>query len=257
MGYLGSKAASGAYQAIIASMPAHDTYIETHFGSGAVMKRKPLAKRSIGIDLDSHALEQFSGVPGVELYCADAVAFLRGFDYAAAGRVLVYADPPYLLETRTSRHRYRYEYSVEDHQTLLAVLRELAARGVAVMVSGYPSALYDRLLPDWRTREFQVMTRGGVRTEKLWLSFPACSVHWASFAGENFTERQRIKRKAQRWAENYRALAPAERLAVLAAMLECEEPGPIAASDCAPGKTDVTMVAAIAASGYVREHSCT
>ena len=30
MSYLGSKAASGVYQRIIAEMPPHDTYIETH-----------------------------------------------------------------------------------------------------------------------------------------------------------------------------------------------------------------------------------
>ncbi len=41
MGYLGSKAASGVYQKIIAEMPPHDTYIETHLGGGAVMLRKP------------------------------------------------------------------------------------------------------------------------------------------------------------------------------------------------------------------------
>jgi site-specific DNA-adenine methylase len=28
--------------------------------------------------------------------------FLRCFDYASAGRVLIYSDPPYLPETRTS-----------------------------------------------------------------------------------------------------------------------------------------------------------
>lgn len=43
MSYLGSKAASGAYQAIIAQMPPHDTYIETHLGSGVVMRAKPRA----------------------------------------------------------------------------------------------------------------------------------------------------------------------------------------------------------------------
>jgi site-specific DNA-adenine methylase len=41
MSYLGSKAASGVYQKIIAEMPPHDTYIETHLGGGAVMLRKP------------------------------------------------------------------------------------------------------------------------------------------------------------------------------------------------------------------------
>src|SRR6266446_5501668 len=96
MNYLGSKAASGAYQAIIAAMPAHDTYIETHLGSGAIMRRKPLAARSIGIDIDSEVIARFGSMAGVELHRGDAVAFLRQFDFASAGRVLVYADPPYL-----------------------------------------------------------------------------------------------------------------------------------------------------------------
>jgi site-specific DNA-adenine methylase len=53
LGYLGSKSVSGAYQAIIASMPPHDVYIEAFLGSGAIMRRKPVAISSIGIDLDS------------------------------------------------------------------------------------------------------------------------------------------------------------------------------------------------------------
>jgi hypothetical protein len=44
----------------------------------------------------------------------------------------------------------------------------------------------------------------------------------AGYAGKNFTDRQRIKRKAQRWGQKYRALPNAERLAVLAAIMEEE-----------------------------------
>jgi DNA adenine methylase len=57
--YFGSKAASGLCQAIIALVPPHDTYIETHLGGGAIMKRKPPALRNIGIDLDARALARF------------------------------------------------------------------------------------------------------------------------------------------------------------------------------------------------------
>jgi site-specific DNA-adenine methylase len=53
--YLGSNATSGLCQAIIAMMPPHDTYIETHLGGGAIMKRKRAALRNIGIDLNPHA----------------------------------------------------------------------------------------------------------------------------------------------------------------------------------------------------------
>jgi len=57
--YFGSKATSGLCQAIIALMPPHDTYIETHLGGGAIMQRKPAALRSIGIERNARALEQF------------------------------------------------------------------------------------------------------------------------------------------------------------------------------------------------------
>jgi DNA adenine methylase len=216
MGYRGSKAASGAYQAIIAAMPPHDTYIETHLGSGAVMRRKPRAARSIGLDLDAACLSRFECDYSVELVRQDCVAFLETFPYEQAGRVLVYADPPYLHAVRRSGRRYRYDYSVQDHARLIATLKAIPC---AVMLSGYPSALYDELLNGWRTLEFQVMSNGGPRTEKVWMNYPESSSHWSRYAGVNFTDRQRIKRKAQRWAGKYAALPARERQAVLAAML--------------------------------------
>jgi hypothetical protein len=66
------------------------------------------------------------------------------------------------------------------------------------------------------------MTRGGPRTEKLWFNYDIDRRYWAGYAGKNFTDRQRIKRKAQRWGQKYRALPNAERLAVLAAIMEEE-----------------------------------
>lgn len=220
MGYLGSKAASGAYQKIIANMPPHDTYIETHLGGGAVMLRKPPALRNIGNDIDEKALKDFAfthQLNQVNLVCRDAADYLRMFDFSRAGRVLIYADPPYLPETRTSRACYRHEYTIDDHRELIAVLRQVPAN---VMISGYPSVLYDKLLGDWRTVTFQVMTRGGVRTEQLWMNYPEGQAYSAKFAGKDYIDRQRIKRKAERWAEKYRAMSPAERLAVLTEMLK-------------------------------------
>ena len=45
---------------------------------------------------------------------------------------------------------------------------------------------------------------------------------WARYAGRNFTDRQRIKRKAQSWGRRYAALPAPERLAVLGAMMAVE-----------------------------------
>jgi len=57
--YFGSKATSGLCQPIIALMPPHDTYIETHLGGGAIMQRKRPALRNIGIDRNQRALQKF------------------------------------------------------------------------------------------------------------------------------------------------------------------------------------------------------
>lgn len=223
-GYFGGKAGMGVFQTIIAAMPPHDTFIDAFAGGGTILKEKPRAARTIAIDRDPAAIQNLADIslqPGDrdladEFWRGDARSLLVDFDYAAAGRVLVYCDPPYVLATRTGRQRYKFEFSDKDHLELLAVLKTLPA---AVMVSGYPSALYDGALIGWRTIEYQAMTRAGVRTEKLWLNFPAGAVHWATFAGKNFTHRQQIKRKAARWAAKFSALPPDERTAILAALL--------------------------------------
>jgi len=217
MGYFGSKATSGLCQAIIAMMPPHETYIESHLGGGAIIKRKPPALRNIGIDLDPQAIAEFECSYPVELINGCAHRFLADYDYQ--GSELVYSDPPYLRRSRTSGRRYRFDYDEQDHVELLELLKRLPCR---VILSGYPSALYDDLLKGWSRLELQVMNRGGVRTEKLWFNFTVDRVHWAGYAGKNFTDRQRIKRKSANWARRYQALPPAERLAVLAAMMAVE-----------------------------------
>jgi DNA adenine methylase len=216
-GYFGSKATSGLCQAIIAMMPPHDTYIETHLGGGAIMKRKPPARYNIGIDIDPRPLSSFDCPYPVRLVNGCAHQFLAS--YAYRGGELLYCDPPYLAHTRTSARKYRFDYTQQDHIELLALLKTLPCH---VILSGYPSSLYDNLLGQWNTLQLQVMNQGGVRTEQLWYNFTVDRVHWAGLAGKNFTDRQRIKRKAQRWGKNYHALPKAERLAVLAALMEVE-----------------------------------
>ncbi len=228
MSYLGSKAASGAYQKIIANMPPHDTYIETHLGGGAVMLNKPPARLNIGIDIDPDAVEGFCQFNPdfidpldrqLQISVADAVDYLQRHDFESLGHTLIYADPPYVPETRTSRNRYRHEYTVDDHRALIATLRRVPA---SVIISGYPSALYDELLHDWRSITFQVMTRGGPRTEQLWMNYPDGAAYSAAFAGKDYIDRQRIKRKAERWKSKYAALPPAERLAIMTALNEVD-----------------------------------
>lgn len=223
MSYLGSKGASGAYQAIISLMPPHHTYIETHLGSGMIMATKPPTERNIGIDIDQSAIQyakanrlaEYSSLLEIHNQCAHE--YLKNYEFT--GDELIYCDPPYLHSTRTSKNRYSYEYSTQQHVELLSLLKTLNAK---VILSGYPSDLYSSLLSDWNTKEFQVMTRGGVRTEKLWFNYELDSSYWSTFAGKNFTHRQQIKRKVSRWTNNFKKMPQIERTAILAALMSVD-----------------------------------
>jgi DNA adenine methylase len=86
---------------------------------------------------------------------------------------LHYVDPPYVWETRSkaknsSRKNYRHELSDADHARLLTMLRAL--RGMVVL-SGYPSDLYDAELQGWRRVERAALADGArPRTEVLWIN---------------------------------------------------------------------------------------
>lgn len=220
MTYLGAKTSSGLWQVILNLMPPHDTYIEAFAGSAEILARKEGAARSILVELDAAQVDalRLAGL-AAEIHHADALAYLAGLQLASLGRVVIYADPPYVHSTRGER-RYRHDMTDADHVALIGELRRLAEEGAAVILSGYPSRLYDRLLGDWNTLEFQVMTRGGARTEKLWFNLEPGARHWVKFAGRDFTDRQRIQRKAGRWARMISEMPAAERQAVLAAILK-------------------------------------
>ena len=212
-GYLGSKGGSGVYQKIISNMPAHDVYIEAFLGSGVIMKLMPGCHRRIGIDLDIDVLEP-SMYPGVELLNCDSRDYIANFDYTGQ-RVFIYADPPYLHSTR-GKDRYKFEFDDQDHWKLLSLLNNVP---VHVMISGYPSVFYDYMLKDWRKIEFTAMSRGGKRTECLWMNYPENTpLHTPMFAGVDYTDRQRIKRKAERWKKKFLSMPPGEQAAILEAL---------------------------------------
>ena len=88
--------------------------------------------------------------------------------YNGAG-VLIYADPPYLHDTRTANgYAYRHEMSTADHEMLLAALR--VHRGM-VLLSGYDHELYNDVLRGWFKRTLDTTAERGVqRTECLWIN---------------------------------------------------------------------------------------
>ena len=67
MEYFDSMATAGLCRTLIAITPSQSTYIETHPGGGAILKRRPPALRNIGTDHDTQVLSGFSCGHAVEL----------------------------------------------------------------------------------------------------------------------------------------------------------------------------------------------
>ena len=126
MGCFGSKATPGLCQALIARMPPHSVDSESHLGGGALMKRKPPAERSIGVDRDAQALEALACAYPVERVHGCTHDFLSSLPFR--GPELVYSDPPYLHATRRSRRRYRFDTTEDEHVALLELRKALPAR---------------------------------------------------------------------------------------------------------------------------------
>jgi DNA adenine methylase len=107
----------------------------------------------------------------VALLCRPALDVIRELDRPGT---LFYMDPPYLRETRTAPDVYQHEMTEADHRQLLDAL--LAVKG-KVMVSGYPSPLYDTALAGWTRHTFHLPNNAaggkekGRETEVLWSNF--------------------------------------------------------------------------------------
>lgn len=254
MEYPGGKGA--CFRHIVNLMPPHDVYIESHLGGGNVLERKKPARLNIGIDADAGLIDVWNrrlqrgpiagdvdaaasvnvtgaaravGISGdiaggidacsdgtrYEFVHGDAVDFLLKYEFT--GRELVYCDPPYVMSTRKGGELYQHEYTDDDHRRLLGTVKGLPCY---VMISGYWSSLYAASLEGWHYVEFPNTTRRGVVTESLWMNYrPNGVLHDYRCIGQNFRERERIKRKLGRWKSRLSAMPAAERHAI-AEMIE-------------------------------------
>ena len=102
---------------------------------------------------------------GVQIENRPAVEVIQRFN---SPKVLVYADPPYVMGTRHGK-QYRYEMDDKEQEALLDVL--LTHKG-PVLISGYENDLYNDRLRGWHKEETvsysQVCTK---KQEVLWMNF--------------------------------------------------------------------------------------
>jgi len=109
----------------------------------------------------------------VQLLHQPAIEAIRRFDHPDA---LIYCDPPYLHDTRApnSRDVYGIEMTTKGHSELGEILNKCEGK---VVISGYPSPLYEDMFNSWRRIEFDIANHsaGGQKKarkrETLWLNW--------------------------------------------------------------------------------------
>jgi hypothetical protein len=226
--YPGSKGQAGVWQRIIGQMPVHSWYVEPFAGSAQIFFRKRLAAHNVLIDVDAGVISSLRvaaasvisdahGRAAVDVANRDGIGWLQcAGEWRHDPTMLVYCDPPYLLETRRSRRYYKYEMSDDDHAALLSTLADLKC---LVMISGYPSDLYSCKLQDWRCLSYRTRTRGRTVTECLWCNFPEpTTLHDWRYAGRNYRERLALNRLAARTVARLQAMPPRKQGFVLNAI---------------------------------------
>lgn len=102
---------------------------------------------------------------GVQIENRPTVELIQRFNFE---NVLIYCDPPYMLETRHGK-QYRCEMNDLDHEELLKVL--LRHKGY-VLISGYPSEMYEDMLSGWYRYEATAYPQvASKKKEVLWTNF--------------------------------------------------------------------------------------
>ena len=126
----------------------------------------------------SEWLGSIEGLPAVHarlrrvfIESMDAIALIRREDSPGT---FFYCDPTYVPESRTSPDAYDHEMTGEQHEAFLDAAMHCKGK---VMISGYPSELYDGRLAGWNRRVFDLPNNaaGGVEkrrmTEVLWMNY--------------------------------------------------------------------------------------
>lgn len=214
--YLGNKKIISLLPNILGLIPVHSTYCELFAGSAQVLLSKRKADHSIIVDKNEKILKQvkslYSGSLEVVNGCSSV--WLDLATSAAIKDLFIYADPPYRLSERScASTRYRFEMNDQDHAIfLLSVLKS----GHKILISHYDSPFYDDFLINWNKKVVNVSYHGKIRKEALYFNYDSNGeMFMPTMAGADKTDRQRIKRKAERWGLNFEKLPVYEQQCIL------------------------------------------
>lgn len=222
--YNGGKAAHGTYQKIINLIPQCDVFIDGFLGNGGIFHNLKLPKLTIVNDIDPGVIDAFNckvlNTINTSLIVKNVCygSLIKEYDNNL-NRTVFYFDPPYMMETRKSKRKlYKFDWLDTDHDKFLTMANTVKSNCI---ISHYPCTKYDEMLKGWRTFDFESMTRQGLRTERVYMNFPKPDIlQDYRYLGDDYINRQRIKRKIQRYLDKLESLEQDERTGILSAVID-------------------------------------
>lgn len=203
--YTGNKHIPGVYQKIINEIPKHDYYLEAFAGSGAIGKLLPVHTVKHFNDLNKEALDSITVSPGSKVIktLLNVMDLLQLFERSGT-ETFMFFDPPYLHSTRNSNKLYEWEMTESDHIQFISAVKKLKCNWMII----HPVCdLYEDEFPSdysingmsWRSIQIKIRYNTKTSIEKLYMNYPEQLLQTNKYLGKDCWDRQRIKRKAQRF----------------------------------------------------------
>jgi 3'-phosphoadenosine 5'-phosphosulfate sulfotransferase (PAPS reductase)/FAD synthetase/16S rRNA G966 N2-methylase RsmD len=220
MQYPGKKANTGIVQFLINNTPFHTRYFELFAGTGHLYFSKLPAAESLLCDMNADQVAYLisnNRSNNTLILQTNALHLIDTTDFTRSD--FLYLDPPYpFLSRRAGRKYYRHEMTDDDHVQLLTAVRTMDAN---IMISTRQNELYELHLSDWRKKSFSTMDRAGKVEEIIYMNYQDPELlHQYDYLGNGYIDRQRVKRKIQRFTNKLAELPTYEKHLFIQQMIE-------------------------------------
>jgi DNA adenine methylase len=224
--YTGHKKVNGLFQKIINQVPKHDMYVELFAGSAAICSLFTVPAATVvlnDINPEVHNLLRIKfRNEKVHFWNTDALEFLPKMETIWKEDVFVFLDPPYHHDTRPlATELYKHEMTNIDH---IKLLRTVQSMKCDIMLIHPKCELYDEFLHDWRKIEVKVRYHQKTSIECLYMNYPEpTELQDYSFLGNDCWERQRIRRKTDKYIEKFQKMPVLERNCIIDKLKELNQ----------------------------------
>ncbi|MBP0902403.1 DNA adenine methylase [Mariniflexile gromovii] len=208
--YIGNKNVPGVIEFLINRVPKSERYF-SFFTGGAGLENSVYTR-----DVYFTCSEKDKSLHGIHkgFYYNDYRSVIEDNVFTSAD--FIFCDPPYLLKTRKSKKKlYKYDWETPEHIEFLNYIMGL--KKPRIMITHPKCELYDQQLKDWSIEEFEYMTRSGIFKDGLYTNYNAADIELITYEclGDNFIERQAIKRQRKNIVNKFKNMDCKKRHAII------------------------------------------